>query len=52
MRFLSFHEMLRSINNFFPENCIDYLYYNHEIHFIMENMFYELEVALKVWDWH
>ena len=43
---------MKNVIKFLPEDCVDNMYFNHEIHLILENLFYELETGYRVWDWH
>lgn len=51
MELIGFTKIINTIINHFPDDCQDHCYFNSQIQFIYENVFLELEVAYKVWNY-
>jgi hypothetical protein len=51
LEFVSFFSIIDCILRFFPENCRDHIFYNSNVQYFAENIFLELEVAYKCWNY-
>lgn len=51
MELIGFIKIINTITRHFPEDCEEHCYFNSQIQFIYENVFLELEIAYKVWNY-
>ncbi len=49
MNYISFMKMIKT-NRLISEEVSDHLYYNPQVHHVLENAFYELDAAYKIWN--
>jgi hypothetical protein len=49
MSYISFLKLVKN-TNLINNDILDHLYYNTQIHHSIENAFYELDAAYKVWN--
>lgn len=49
MVYIQFMQIIKA-THFLTEEVMDNIYFNNQIHFVLENAFYELDAAYKLWN--
>lgn len=50
MNYVSFLRVIKS-TKFLTDDIEDYMYFNYQVNFVLENAFYEIDAAYKVWNY-